>query len=161
MALNAYLTVQGETQGAIHGSVTMAGRENQIAVYGWTHEILSPRDAASGLATGKRQHTPLTVTKPIDKATPRLLQAQATNESLTAVLRAWQPSRSGKELQYYTISLTNAVISQIQSEMLNNQYPENMKHEVREHVSFVYQSIAWTFEDGGVVFQDTWNQPAL
>ena len=26
-------------------------------------------------------------------------------------------------------------------ETLNNKYPENMKHEVREHVSFTYQKI--------------------
>jgi hypothetical protein len=30
------------------------------------------RDAASGMATGKRQHKPLTISKPIDKATPML-----------------------------------------------------------------------------------------
>ena len=29
--------------------------------------VESPRDAASGLPTGKRQHKPVTVTKPIDK----------------------------------------------------------------------------------------------
>ncbi len=30
------------------------------------------RDAASGMATGKRQHKPITITKRIDKATPKL-----------------------------------------------------------------------------------------
>ena len=34
--------------------------------------IPEPRDAASGLPTGKRQHKPLTLTKPIDKSTPML-----------------------------------------------------------------------------------------
>lgn len=32
----------------------------------------SPRDAASGMASGKRQHKPLTVTKSIDKASPKV-----------------------------------------------------------------------------------------
>lgn len=31
----------------------------------------APKDAASGMASGKRQHKPVVVTKPIDKATPR------------------------------------------------------------------------------------------
>jgi hypothetical protein len=33
-------------------------------------EVVSPRDAASGLPTGKRQHKPLTITKEIDKSSP-------------------------------------------------------------------------------------------
>ncbi|MCB1185762.1 type VI secretion system tube protein Hcp [bacterium] len=37
------------------------------------YSIIAPRDAASGLPTGKRQHKPISVTKPIDKATPLLL----------------------------------------------------------------------------------------
>jgi hypothetical protein len=32
--------------------------------------IVSPRDAASGLPTGKRQHRPFTIVTTIDKATP-------------------------------------------------------------------------------------------
>ncbi len=32
----------------------------------------APRDAASGLPSGKRQHKPVSVTKPIDKASPQL-----------------------------------------------------------------------------------------
>lgn len=40
---------------------------------GRTRWISQPRDAASGLATGKRQHKPVTVTKPVDKATPLLI----------------------------------------------------------------------------------------
>jgi type VI secretion system secreted protein Hcp len=63
MALNAYLKLTGKTQGEIKGSNTQKGREDQIMVIGYNHEVVSPRDAASGLPTGKRQHKPLTVTK--------------------------------------------------------------------------------------------------
>ena len=34
--------------------------------------IVSPRDPASGLPTGKRQHNDIVITKPIDKASPQL-----------------------------------------------------------------------------------------
>jgi type VI protein secretion system component Hcp len=34
------------------------------------------RDAASGMATGKRQHKPLTITKEIDKSSPMLMRAK-------------------------------------------------------------------------------------
>jgi hypothetical protein len=35
-------------------------------------EIVSPRDSASGLPTGKRQHKPLTITKELDRSSPLL-----------------------------------------------------------------------------------------
>jgi hypothetical protein len=35
-------------------------------------EIVSPRDAASGLATGKRMHKPFVITKELDKSSPML-----------------------------------------------------------------------------------------
>jgi|ETNmetMinimDraft_22_1059887.scaffolds.fasta_scaffold00914_6 type VI secretion system Hcp family effector len=45
---------------------------------GWI-DVLSvsglPRDAASGLPTGKRQHKPISITKPVDKATPILARS--------------------------------------------------------------------------------------
>ncbi|MCB1219403.1 MAG: type VI secretion system tube protein Hcp [Planctomycetales bacterium] len=48
------------------------------------YSIIAPRDAASGLPTGKRQHKPISVTKPIDKATPLLLSiAPSGGGSLT------------------------------------------------------------------------------
>lgn len=44
-------------------------------------EIKSPRDAASGLATGRRMHKPFTVTKELDKASPKLIETVAKGRS--------------------------------------------------------------------------------
>lgn len=160
MALNAYLRLKGTTQGEIKGSVTQKGREDSIMVIGFNHEVISPRDAASGLPTGKRQHKPIVITKEMDKATPLLFHALVTNENIPEwELRFWQPSASGKEVQYYTIQLINASIAAIRTEMLNNKYPENMQHKEREHISFCYQKIIWTFEDGGITAEDDWEAP--
>ncbi|HNW88302.1 MAG TPA: type VI secretion system tube protein Hcp [Bacteroidales bacterium] len=54
MALNAHMRLWGATQGQIKGSVTRAGRVDSIMVIGFSHEVISPRHAASGLPTGKR-----------------------------------------------------------------------------------------------------------
>jgi len=162
MALNAYMRLTSETQGEIKGSVTQAGREDSILVIGFSHQVDSPRDSASGLPTGKRQHNPLTITKEIDKSTPLLMNALTNNENITEMeLRFWQPSRSGKEFQYYTIQLVNAHIVTIQQEMLNNQYPENMRQKEREHVSFVYQKIIWTYMDGGISTESDWGDHSV
>lgn len=156
-ASNAYLRLSGERQGEIKGSVTQAGREDSIMVIAYNHEVFSPRDAASGLPTDKRQHEPLRITKEIDKSTPLLMNAWANGERMTNFeLRFWRPSASGMEYQFYTIRLMDARIVSIHQEMLNNKYPENMQFKEREHVTFVYRDIEWIYEDGGIAFEDRW-----
>lgn len=160
MALNAYLYIEGETQGTIEGSVEQAGREGLIQVVSMSHEVISPRDAASGLPTGKRQHKPLTITKEIDKSSPLLMNVLVNNENVTEFrLDFWQPSRTGQEFQFYTIALLNASVAGIRQEMLNNKYPENMQHKEREHIQFTYQKITWTWQDGGITAEDDWEAP--
>ncbi len=117
MALNAYLKLTGESTGEVKGSVTQAGREDSIMVIAVEHEVISPRDVASGLPTGKRQHKPLIITKEVDKSSPLLYTILVNNENITDwELRFWQPSPSGQEVQHYTIQLTNAAIAGIELE---------------------------------------------
>ncbi len=160
MALNAYLRLKASQQGDIKGSCIQKGREDTIMVIGFSHEIVSPRDAASGLPTGKRQHKPLVITKEVDKATPLLFSILTNNENISNFkLDFYQPSKQGAEKQHYTIQLFNANIASVRSEMLNNKYPENMQHEGREHWAFTYQKITWTWQDGGVSADDDWETP--
>lgn len=155
-ALNSYLRVTGETQGEIRGGVTQAGREDTIEVFGFSHEVVSPRDAASGLPTGKRQHKPFTIVTPLDKSTPLLFNALATNENLTEFrLEMWRPSRTGKEFQYYTIELVNASVASIKIES-----GEGRADEHTATISFAYETIIETWEDGGITAQDDWSSSA-
>jgi type VI secretion system secreted protein Hcp len=160
MALNAYLTLKGAKQGDIKGSVTQKGRADSIMVIAVQHEVTSPRDAASGLPTGKRQHHPFVITKELDKATPLLFNALVNNEALTEwKLQHWQPSPSGVEKQHYTVELTNANIAYIRSIMPNNKHPELMRFSEYEEVAFTYQKITWTWMDGGITAEDDWESP--
>src|SRR6478609_1298153 len=113
MALNAYLTLKGQKQGQIKGGVTQKGRENQILVHAVHHDIVSPRDAASGLPTGKRMHKPFIITKELDKSSPLLYSVLCTNENVSEwELQFWTPqikaaTGTGSEVQHYTVKLTN------------------------------------------------------
>ena len=156
--LNAYLRIKGSKQGDIKGSVTQKGREDTIMVIAYNHQILSPLDAAGGSTSGKPKHGLFTIVKERDKSTPLLYQALLTNENLPEVrLEFWSPSGSGKEIQDYTVKLTNARIMKINSVMLNNKYPENMQHKASDEVSFAYQTIEWTWVDGGITSQGEWS----
>jgi type VI secretion system secreted protein Hcp len=162
MALNAYLTLTGETQGEIKGSATQAGREDSIVVTAVDHQFNSPRDAATGLPTGRRQHQPIVITKELDRSSPLLAAVLARNENITQWrLDFWRPSPSGAEAQFYTIELVNASISGIKLVMLNNKYPENAPLPQMEKVAFTYQKIIWTYQDGGITAEDDWTSPAI
>lgn len=160
MALNAYLTLTGETQGKVNGGSTQAGREDAMEIFDVKHSVVSPRDAATGLPTGKRQHKPLTVTKPIDKASPILANILYNNENITDFrLDFWRPTRTGAEEQFYSIELLNASIASIQLDMANNRYEEGLALPVMERISFTYAKIIITFQDGGITAEDDWETP--
>jgi type VI secretion system secreted protein Hcp len=160
MALNAYLKVKGETQGDIAGSVTQKGREGSIMVIAFSHEIVSPKDSASGKSTGKRMHKPFVITKELDKSSPLLYNVLVNNENIQSwELKLWRPSATGKEEQHCTVMLTNANIASIHFRMLNNKNPEFMKYAEYEEIAFTYQKIGWTWNDGGVSAEDDWESP--
>jgi len=168
MALNAYLKLKGQKQGEIKGSVTQKGREGKIMVISVNHEIVSPRDAASGLPTGKRQHKPLVITKELDKSSPLLYNVLVNNENITEFeLQFWTPQiggavgGGGTEKQHYTIKLTNANIASINFRMLNNKNPELMRYAEYEEIAFTYQKIEWTWNDGGITADDDWESPVV
>ncbi|TFG61405.1 MAG: Hcp family type VI secretion system effector [Deltaproteobacteria bacterium] len=162
MPMPIHMTLKGKTTGEIKGGCTQRGREDSIIIFAFDHEIISPRDIASGLPTGKRQHKPLLVTKEIDKSSPLLYTVLCSNETLTEVVfKFWKPSASGKEIQYYTIRLTNAYIAARKTYFPNMLVAENTKLPHLEEVSFTYQKIEWTFEEGGISFEDDWEAPVV
>jgi type VI secretion system secreted protein Hcp len=166
MALQAYLNLKGQKQGEIKGSVTQKGREGKIAVIAVSHEIISPRDPASGLPTGKRMHKPFVITKELDKSSPLLYNSLVNNENIPDwQLQFWTPqikatTGSGNEVQHYTVKLTNANVASIAFRMANNKHPDLMKFAEYEEVAFTYQKIEWTWNDGGITSGDDWEAPS-
>jgi len=165
VALNAYLKLKGQKSGPVKGSVIQKGREDSIMVIAVNHEIVSPRDAASGLPTGKRMHKPLTITKELDKSSPILYQMLVNNENISEwELLFWTPQikatgGSGTEVQHYTVKLTNANIANIHFVMPNNKDDVKKKFAEYEEVSFTYQKIEWLWKDGGITGTDDWLAP--
>ena len=167
MALNQYLRLKGQKQGEIKGSVTQKGREGKIMVIAMSHEIVSPRDAASGLPTGKRMHKPFVITKELDKSSPLLYNALCNNENISEwELQYWTPQLSaatgvGAEKQHFTVKLTNANIASISFRSLNNKNPELSRYAEYEEIAFTYQKIEWVWVDGGITAMDDWEAPVV
>jgi type VI secretion system secreted protein Hcp len=144
-----HLSIIGRS-GEIQGSCTAEGREGTIVVENISHDLISPRDAASGLPTGKRQHKPVTITKRLDKATPLLYSAIVNNETLSVTLRFYRTGPDKIVRNYYTIDLQNANVADIHTGPRDT-----------EVVSFTYQKITWTWTDGGITAQDDWEAPVV
>ncbi len=137
MALNAYLRLKGEKQGEIKGSVTQRGREGRIMVFSASHSIESPRDAASGLPTGKRQHEPFVIKKELDRSTPLLYSLLVNNEKIVEwELQFWEPGPT------------------------DNKDLNLMKRAEYEEIAFTYEKIQWIWNDGGITSSDDWLSPA-
>jgi type VI secretion system secreted protein Hcp len=139
-ATSGVLSVTGQQQGAFTSPDGPA-----IGLTAISHEIVSPRDASSGLPTGKRQHKPLVITKELDKTSPLFLNALIQNENLTQVLIGLL--EPGSATPYMTIKLTNASIA------------SRAQAGATEIISFTYQKIEWTWVDGGITAQDDWEAP--
>jgi type VI secretion system secreted protein Hcp len=161
MALMAYAMLKGQKQGAIKGAVTQQGRQGAIGVIAVSHSIVSPRDPASGLPTGKRMHKPWVFKKEIDQSSPMILQALVTNENLTqAKFDFWETNKAGVEVNYYRVELTNASVASYEVRQDDIRDPDLTKRAVWEDVALTYQKITWTIlSPTTIVAEDDWEAP--
>jgi type VI secretion system Hcp family effector len=134
------------------GGVTNGGRSGLVEVFGWSHEIVSPRDAASGLPTGKRQHKPFTVVKPVDQASPLLFELACANAGIQHITMTFvvTPSVTPKALEginfgNLTVVLENARIASLQMGAVSEEASEDNPPPVEE-VSFVYERITYIYD---------------
>ena len=143
----------------IEGESTIASmdREDTIECSAFTYGLSTPRDETSLVLTARRQHTPVTITKRIDKSTPLLLKALCRNEPVTtAEFRFFRPSPggSGAEEHFYTVLLENGFISAVEQESFDAITGGEMAPPMMEEVSFVFKEITWTYEIGGATHMD-------
>jgi type VI secretion system secreted protein Hcp len=129
------VAVTGQKQGAFS--------KTAVPILDISHEIVSPRDPASGLPTGKRQHKPFTITMELGRTTPEFLNAFVNNENLTSVLIGLV--RDGRTVAQ--ITLTNASVARY------------VEHNENVEFDFTYQKITWTWVDGGITAEDSWEAP--
>lgn len=153
-AVDAYMKIDGVKQGPFKGEGIRNGSSQWIPIVAIEHAIESPRDAASGQASGKRQHKPIKITKETDASSPQLARAAAGREALREVVIEFvRRGPKGQEEVYQTVTLTNAVLSSI--ERRRGGAAGKDTHEL-EDVSFTYQKIEVTNAHGKVSAGDDW-----
>jgi type VI secretion system secreted protein Hcp len=143
-AVDAYMTIEGSKQGRIKGGDMKTAGTEQIRLTDVVREETPSRDAASGMASGKRQHGLITIMKAIDKASPMFYQAMSSNEVLQVSIVF--PAGSAKtEKAAQKINLSDAVITNV------------TKVGGSERITFTYQKIEVTYMNGNKSAQDAWD----
>lgn len=113
-----------------------------IELLSYHHSVTSPRSGsrASDLATGRREYSDLSIVKTIDKATPLLFDAVATNKSFATVKLELCRATGAKD-KYCELLLEDVFVSSVRP----GGTAAEGKDKPLEEVSFNYQKITMTY----------------
>ncbi len=141
----------------IIGECLYAWAVGTTVVYAVGHNVHQTYDPATGQLTGSASHTPFQIFKAVDKTSPMLNKALVNREPITKfVLKFYRPGLVENVEHYYTIQLANAYIVKITPSLPPTFAEENGQYQFMETVSFIYQTITWTSEVGGVTHSSNW-----
>ena len=154
-ALNAYLVATD-----IRGDSTRSSWQGYVEIVGYNHEVSSPFDPQTGLATGKRQHKPFKILKELSASSVDFETAMIRGRSLANVeFKLVRPSQTGQETIYYIYRFTNARIVSVRDWMANNNDSSTLQLPQMQEISFVYETIEWEAVPSGATASDTWAVP--
>ena len=157
--VHLYLKANGsDIQG--QSSQTSLGRENSIECLYYESGVLTAREAGSGMATGRRQYTPLLIRTRIDQASPLIMKALCDNAKVEGIFKFFRPNPTGDGTteQFYTVKIKNGRVATVKQISPDSFDPANSTSPEMEEVAFVFHTIEWSFTDGGVTHEDTWDQ---
>jgi len=147
-AYSFLVTVTGQKTGKFVGP-----SNGKIPALAFSYSVRSPRDPASGQATGKRQHSPVAFTKPWDATSPLFFNSIVSNENLTSVLFEFsQPDDKGVSQVYQTVKLTNASVAGLTRRASAGATD-------LEDITLTFQNIEITHVTGGITASDSWAAP--
>lgn len=138
------------------------GRENSIECISFESSVITAREKGSAMATGRRQHNPLIIRKRIDKSSPLIGKALCENQVIQGIFKFFRPNPTGDGTtqQFYTVEIAEGRIASVRIFVPNTIVPASTLEPPQEEVSFVFGSITWTYEDGGITHADTWREQA-
>ncbi|WP_300672773.1 type VI secretion system tube protein TssD [Desulfoluna sp.] len=149
MPLPYIIELTSKSEGEIKGSSSMYGKNDVILAYSFEHRVYVPGDQAGPGDVSLRFHDPLILCKEIDRSSPILYQHLVSGGLFVEVILSfYKADAQGVEVNYHTIVLNDAIITDISSETKMAFLAENEPFRDMEYVSFSYKSIRWIDESG-------------
>jgi|SRR5580692_5585661 type VI secretion system secreted protein Hcp len=162
MAFHSYIQFKGQKQGAFHGESLKKGRTDWSEVEAFEEVTQVPIDSKSGRTSGHRTHFPIRVTKERGAASPQILQAIVTNETLTTVIIevVGHDGTGAKEVVVERTTLTNACFSEFRR-FVDLPTGEHSDHDTDnlETVALTFQKIELDCIPGKTQAVDDWQDP--
>ena len=156
--VHLYLKLAGSD---IQGESTQVslGRENSIECVYFESEVVTAREAGSGMATGRRQYKPIILRKRLDKATPLLAKGLTENQVAEGIFKFFRPNPSGDGTteQFFTIAFKQGRIASIKQWNPDTIEPATSTWPSMEEIGFVFHTIKWTYTNGGIEHEDSWS----
>jgi type VI secretion system secreted protein Hcp len=128
----------------IPGEATATGYAGQIECQSVTYELKSPRDPATGAATGKRRYTPLRIVKPWDKSSPALGQALINRTPFPKATFTFVQESPSFGAKHLVIELSGARVIGVEQEGV-----QGGAAVPADEISFIFNAIDITYSPPG------------
>ncbi len=155
MAEVAYLKLTDKKSGQwIQGGCQEKATKYYIEVQEFRHKIKVPTHQQTGSATGETTHEPIIIVKPIDRSSPLLQLALNEHHEVEGEIHLYR-SRDGKRSHWYTISFSDARITEIETYKpmvlaKDSDLPDLERLEVR------YRKISWQHKEQNKEAEADW-----
>jgi type VI secretion system secreted protein Hcp len=92
-------------------------------------------------------------------SSPLNFKALANNEAVDGILKFFRPHPKGDGTteQFYTVEFKGGRVSSVRDYSPDCIDPVSTNQPPMEEVGFVFNTIMWTYMDGGITHQDTWS----
>ncbi|SDU94795.1 Hcp family type VI secretion system effector [Pseudomonas mucidolens] len=153
MANHGYMTLTGKAQGLISagcstqdsiGNKCQTGHVDEIIVLSYTHNMVNIGNI------DKPTHSPIIITKNVDKASPLLAQALSTREEINCTIGFYRVSSFGMQEKFYSVSINGGIIADLTLEMPHAILQSDA--EPQEHLAI----LTWTHHAAGTSGYSTW-----
>lgn len=159
MAHPIYMTIEGQQQGSISagcstpesmGNKCQEAHLNEIMVLSYGHRMsnIDNLDRAT--------HSPVIITKNVDKSSPLLAQALAQREPISCKIDFYRVNANSGQEKFYTVEIQQAVIVDL---IVNAPHATHENEaEPSEQLAIRYRDISWTHHIAGTTGHSYWGQ---
>jgi type VI secretion system Hcp family effector len=159
MANNGYMSITGKIQGLISagcssqdsiGNKCQMGHADEIMVLSYSHNMENIGNI------NKSIHSPIVVTKNVDKSSPLLAQALSDREEISCTISFYRISSFGQQEKFYSILIEGGVISELMLDMPHVILQSDA--EPQEHLAIRYREITWIHHLAGTTGYSAWGR---
>lgn len=157
MANHGYMTITGKIQGLISagcstqnsiGNKCQVGHTDEIMVLSYTHNM------ANIGHINKTTHSPIIITKNIDKSSPLLAQSLSSQEEINCIISFYRVSSLGIQEKFYSVSINGGIITDLTLDVPHAILQNDA--EPQEHIAIRYRDITWVHHAAGTSGHTSW-----